>query len=64
MKRVCIYPKDVSMLTGKSLRSSQKMLKNLRLILKKRKEQYITIEEFADHTGINIEIIKKNSFIT
>jgi len=59
MKRVCIYPKDVSIITGKSLAQSQRVLRNLRFILNKHKDQYITFEEYANYSGIDIELIKK-----
>ena len=59
MKRVCIYPKDVSLLRGKSLRHAQMMLKNLKLLLGKDKFQYVTIEEFADYYGIDKMIVEK-----
>lgn len=59
MKRVCVYPKDVSVLTGKSIRNAQKMLQDLRFLLKKNKNQFITITEFAAYSGIEIAIIEK-----
>lgn len=59
MKRVCIYPKDVSILTGKSLRNAQKILQDLKFSLKKGKGQYVTIAEFAAHSGIDIDTIIK-----
>lgn len=59
MKRVCIYPKDVSILTGKSLAQAQRVLRNLRLILSKHKDQYITFEEYADYFGIDVSLIRK-----
>jgi len=59
MKRVCIYPKDVSILTGKSLAQAQRVLRNLRLILNKRKDHYITFEEYADYSGIDVSLIRK-----
>ncbi|MCX2573998.1 hypothetical protein [Pedobacter sandarakinus] len=59
MKRVCIYPKDVSLLTGKSLRHAQMMLKNLKLLLGKNKFQYITIDEFAEYSGIDKAMVER-----
>lgn len=35
------------------------MLKNLKHLLGKDKFQYVTIEEFADYSGISIELIRK-----
>ncbi|MFC4210472.1 hypothetical protein ACFOWA_04730 [Pedobacter lithocola] len=45
MKRVCIYPQDVSIITVKSLAQAQRVLRNLRFALNKRKDQYITFDE-------------------
>ncbi|TCC91741.1 hypothetical protein EZ428_08270 [Pedobacter frigiditerrae] len=59
MKRVCVYPKDVSTLTGKSIRNAQKILQDLRFLLKKEKNQFITIAEFATYSGIEVAIIEK-----
>lgn len=59
MTRFCIYPKDVAILTGKSLRSSQQLIKNLKFLLKKSKDQYITTAEFAEYSGIDLATINK-----
>lgn len=59
MKRVCVYPKDVSTLTGKSVRNAQRILQDLKFILKKEKNQFITIAEFAAYSGIEVAIIEK-----
>jgi len=59
MKRGCIYPKDVSQLTGKSVAQSQRVVKNLKLLLNKRKDQFITLQEYADYSGIDLELIRK-----
>jgi len=59
MKRVCVYPKDVSTLTGKSVRNAQRILQDLKFLLKKEKNQFITIAEFAAYSGIELAIIEK-----
>ncbi|MDQ8005980.1 MAG: hypothetical protein REI64_14355 [Pedobacter sp.] len=58
MKRVCIYPKDVSILTDKSLRHAQKLLQTIKDAMNKRKDQYVTIAEFSEYTGIHIELVQ------
>lgn len=50
--RLVIYPKDVQMLTGKSFRSSQILLQNIRISLQKAKGQFITFAEFCQFTGM------------
>lgn len=62
--RVCIYPKDISLLTGKSLRHAQRMLNDIRFVLCKQKHQFVTIEEFAVYSGINIDLVRNMCFIT
>ncbi|MDP2089472.1 MAG: hypothetical protein Q8J84_08745 [Flavobacteriaceae bacterium] len=54
-KRVCIYPKDIQLITGKSYRQSTRMLQQIRKELKKEKEHLITIVEFCKYTSINEE---------
>jgi len=56
--RLCIYPKDVSLILGKSKRQSERILRDLRFILNKQDHQYVTVEEFAKFTGIPIEEIE------
>ncbi|WAC42227.1 hypothetical protein [Pedobacter sp. SL55] len=59
MKRACIYPKDVSILTGKSVRHAQKLLQTIKDAMNKRKDQYVTLTEFSEYTGIDIELVQK-----
>ena len=54
-KRVCIYPKDIQRITGKSYRQSIRMLSNIKTTLQKEKDHLVTIEEFCQHTGIDRE---------
>lgn len=56
-KRICIYPKDIALLTGKSSRQAERLLNQVRVDLKKNKNQWITIEEFAVYIGIDITVI-------
>jgi hypothetical protein len=61
LKRACIYPKDVQRITGKSYRQSIRMLLQIKKDLRKEKEQLLTIEEFCQYTGINLDHV--SSFI-
>ncbi len=60
--RLCIYAKDISIITGKGIRSSQKMLKEIKLKLNKKSHQYVSLQEFADYVGINVEDVTKVCF--
>ncbi len=54
-----IYPKDVEAITGRSLRTAQLLLQAIRQKLGKGKNDFVTIQEFAKHTGFNEEDIIK-----
>jgi hypothetical protein len=56
--RSCIYPKDVQRITGKSEKSSRKLLQRIKKELNKEPHQFITTKEFSKHTGIDLETIK------
>jgi hypothetical protein len=57
MKRLCIYPKDVSIITGKGQRWSQRLLKNIKFALNKTQHQPVTIKEFSDYMGIELTLV-------
>ena len=54
-KRVCIYPKDIQRITGKSYRQSTRILNEIRKSLRKPKNSLVSIEEFCLHTGLKYE---------
>jgi len=56
-KRVCIYPKDIQLITGRSERYGRKLLNEIRTHFDKRSYQFITVEEFAEYSGIKEETI-------
>ena len=58
--RLCIYAKDISVITGKGIRSSQKMLREIKHTLKKQDHQYVSVKEFAEYTGIELELVTKS----
>lgn len=57
MERICILPTDIVRLTGLSERQAQKMMKQLKIILCKKKHQFLTKYELAEYMGINHEDI-------
>ncbi len=57
--RVCVYPKDIQRITGKSEKSGQRMLKKIRVQLGKEDHQFVTADEFASYSGISLEIIQE-----
>jgi transcriptional antiterminator len=58
--RIVIYPKDVQRLTGKSEKSSRELFKKIRLCKAKEKHQFVSIEDFAEFTGISVDLIKQH----
>jgi hypothetical protein len=52
-RRICIYPKDVQLITGRSERFGRKLLQQIRQDLGKQPHQFISIREFCTYTGLD-----------
>ncbi|WP_348800423.1 hypothetical protein [Flavobacterium adhaerens] len=57
-KRVCIYPKDIQRITGKSYRQSIRLMQNIRKDLNKLEKEFVSIEEFCQYTSLKIELVQ------
>lgn len=57
--RVCIYPKDIQRITGRSERYGRKLLKEIKAYFGKEHHQFVTADEFAEYSGIKEEIINR-----
>ncbi len=57
-KRCVIYPKDIQNITGKSERYGQVILNKIRVIFRKKPHQFVTIDEFAEFSGIPKDTIE------
>lgn len=57
-KRVCIYPKDIQRITGKSYRQSARLLQKIRTELKKHENELVSIEEFCLFTSLKYELVE------
>ena len=55
IKRVCIYPKDIQRITGKSYRQSTRILQKLRIHFNKQQNELVSIEEFCQYTSLKYE---------
>ncbi len=55
MKQLLIYPKEIVLITGKSLTTAQTLVRTMKDVYNKEKHQDITIREFCDYTGIPFE---------
>lgn len=62
MNRICIYPKDVQIITGKSDRYARSVIQKIKDHLHKEKHQLVTIDEFCEYLGLKkervVQIIK------
>lgn len=58
-QRICIYAQDVSNILGKSLSQSRRILACIRDAYGKSDKQYVSIQEFAEYTGLAPEEIRK-----
>ncbi len=54
-KRACIYPKDIQRITGRSERYGRKLLQDIRNYLDKEPHQFVTIKEFSEYSGIEMD---------
>ena len=53
LARLCIYPKDIQRITGKSERYGRKLLSQIKSHYKKEPHQLVSIIEFCEYTGLN-----------
>mgnify|MGYP003624156374 FL=1 len=58
MRRICIYPKDVQVVTGKSERYGRTIIKTIKERLNKEAHQLVTIDEFCDFMGFEISKVQ------
>jgi len=59
VQRVCIYPKDIQRITGRSERYGRKLLNDIKTYFGKQQHQFITKEEFSEYSGIEVDIINE-----
>jgi stage III sporulation protein SpoIIIAA len=58
-KRLCIFPKDIQLITGRSARYGRNMINEIKIKLNKQPHQYVTIQEFAEYSGLTSDEILK-----
>ena len=59
MNRMCIYPKDIMVITGRSDRYGRKLIKKIKEYFSKEQHQVVTIEEFFQYMGLQTEAVAK-----
>uniref|UniRef100_UPI00404982CE hypothetical protein n=1 Tax=Gelidibacter sp. TaxID=2018083 RepID=UPI00404982CE len=55
MKRLCIYPADVVLLTGKSDSYARRLIRVIKKDKGKNKKQLLTIREFCDYMHLDVK---------
>jgi hypothetical protein len=58
-KSFFIYPYDIQRITGRSERYGRKLLNDIKCFLDKEPHQFITINEFSEYSGIQVDIVNK-----
>lgn len=58
-KRICVYPKDIMRVTGRSERYARTLLLKIKKLLNKEQHQLLTISEVAKYFGIQEEELNK-----
>ena len=59
MDRLCIYPKDVQIVTGKSERWGREIIRKIKSKFKKEEHQLVTIDEFCCYFGLDSTRVKQ-----
>jgi hypothetical protein len=59
MERICIYPKDVQVVTGRSERYGRNLIRQIKKKFSKESHQLVTIEEFCNYTGLSINSVRQ-----
>lgn len=59
MERLCIYPKDVQVVTGKSERYGRSLIRQIKKKFSKENHQLVTIDEFCQYTGLCISSVRQ-----
>ncbi|SFQ40109.1 hypothetical protein SAMN05444277_1112 [Parafilimonas terrae] len=59
MERICIYPKDIQLVTGRSERYGRDLIKKIKVTFSKKDHHLVTIEEFCNYTGLSSQQVKE-----
>ena len=59
MSRICIYPKDIARITGKSYRQSLRIHHTIKKANGKQPHQVVTLDELCTYLGVKKEAVSK-----
>jgi len=58
-QRVCIYPKDIQRIMGKTYNQARLYLNRIKSDLDKEPKQFVSIEEFCNYTSLPIDEVMR-----
>ncbi len=59
MNRLCIYPKDIQIITGRSERYGRNLIRKIKKHFNKEQHQVVSIEEFCQYMGLQYEVVTR-----
>ena len=59
MNRLCIYPKDIMIITGRSDRYGRNLIMKIKKHFKKQQHQVVTVEEFCQYMGLQLDVVAR-----
>ena len=59
MNRLCIYPKDIQIITGRSDRYGRNLIKKIKDHFKKEQHQVVTIEELCQYLRLQQDAVTR-----
>ena len=59
MNRLCIYPKDIQIITGRSERYGRNLIRKIKGHFKKEQHQVVSIQEFCEYMGLQYEVVAR-----
>lgn len=59
MNRLCIYPKDIQIISGKSDRYGRYIIKRVKDHFNNEQHQVVTIDEFCQYMGLQYDFVIK-----
>ena len=59
IKRVCLVPKDIAILTGRSEGHARRLVRSIKKKMGKERSDLLTVEEFCRYTKMNADKISQ-----
>lgn len=59
MNRLCIYLKEIQIITGRSDRYGRNLIKKIKEYLRKQQHQVVTVEGFCQYMGLQQDTVAR-----